>query len=88
MTQTNKNPVDLYFMDARSKLLDIAAFMDRVERSGDTADYRYQAFLKALRELESNERAESVLNSFSDPTKDPSTKASPDPAAGAWKASN
>lgn len=35
-------------MDARSKLIDIAAFMDRVERIGDVNDYRYQAFLKAL----------------------------------------
>ena len=27
------NAVDLYFMDARAKLIDIAAFMDRVDRA-------------------------------------------------------
>jgi hypothetical protein len=27
-------------MDARSKLIDIAAFMERVQRSGETDDYR------------------------------------------------
>lgn len=62
------NAVDLYFMDARSKLIDIAAFMDRAERDGSTSDFRYQAFLKALQSLENPNRAENVLLSLSDPT--------------------
>ncbi|EDY81250.1 hypothetical protein VDG1235_868 [Verrucomicrobiia bacterium DG1235] len=63
-----QSPVDLYFMDARSKLIDIAAFMDRVERDQATDDFRYQAFLKALKELENSDRATAVLRSLSDPT--------------------
>lgn len=65
-----QNPVDLYFMDARSKLIDIAAFMDRVHRDGDADDFRYQAFLNALAELQSapQGRAEAVLRSLSDPS--------------------
>ena len=65
-----KNAVDLYFMDARAKLIDIAAFMDRVERDGQTSDFRYQAFCAALKELVDNQpnRAENVLLAFSDPS--------------------
>ena len=77
--------MDLYFRDARSKLIDIAAFMDLVERIGDANDYRYQAFLKALSALQSQRRAETVLKQLSDPTSNPTEKASPYPASGAWK---
>ncbi len=60
--------MDLHFMDARSKLIDIAAFMDRVQRDGQVDDFRYQAFLAALKELESDQRAANVLLSLSDPS--------------------
>ena len=43
--------VDLYFMEARSKLIDIAAFIDRVERNGEEKDFRFQAFLGAIDKL-------------------------------------
>lgn len=76
---------DTYFMDARSKLIDIAAFMDRVERSGETDDFRYREFLKALEGLRGNDRAATVLKMLSDPSKDPSEKASSGPAVGAFK---
>lgn len=85
MNTPPNNPVDLYFMDARSKLIDIAAFMDRVQRSGETDDYRYQMFLKALQGLDSTNRAEAVLGIFSDMTVDPTQVATPGPASGAWK---
>lgn len=61
---------DLYFMDARSKLIDIAAFMDRVERDGAQDDFRYRAFRLALAALEAPNRAENVLLALSDPTTD------------------
>lgn len=79
-----QNPVDLYFMDARSKLIDIAAFMDRVEREGATDDFRYQAFLEALKELGQADRARSVLLSLSDPTKELIPAATTKAACGAW----
>ena len=56
-----QNSVDLYFMEARAKLIDIAAFMDRVERDGLTEDFRYQAFKEAMEALDSDDRAENVL---------------------------
>ena len=85
MNTPSHHSVDLYFMDARSKLIDIAAFMDRVQRSGETDDYRYQMFLKALQGLDSTNRAEAVLSIFSDMTAAPTQVATPGPASGAWK---
>jgi len=85
MPPETTNTLDLYFGDARSKLIDLGAFMDRVERNGDTEDFRYQAFLKALEAVKQAPRAESVLRSLSDPTDEPVAKAGSDPAIGAWK---
>lgn len=76
--------MDVYFMDARSKLIDIAAFMDRIERFGETDDYRYREFVKALKALSSGDRAETVLKLLSDPSKEPCEKAG-SPAVGAYK---
>lgn len=76
--------VDTYFMDARSKLIDIAAFMDRVERFGETGDYRYQEFVKALEGLNGSDRVETVLNLFSDPSEEPCERAGK-PAVGAFR---
>ena len=45
---TRQQVLDLYFMDARSKLLDLAAFIDRVERAQGKEDFRMTAFRKAL----------------------------------------
>ena len=84
MTPETTNTLDLYFGDARSKLIDLGAFMDRVERNGDTHDFRYQAFLKALEAVKQAPRAESVLNCLSDPTDEPVSKAG-GPAIGAWE---
>lgn len=73
-------------MDARSKLIDIAAFLDRIERGEGDADYRLEAFKRALNELNQGEpvRAKSVLLSLSDPTTTPIEKASGKGANGAW----
>jgi len=80
-----KNITDLYYMDARSKLIDIAAFMDRVERFGETDDYRYREFVRVLDALRSPNRAETVLTELSDPSQAPLEKAGASPAAGAYK---
>ncbi len=82
----NNNSLELYFGDARSKLIDLAAFMDRIERNEQTEDYRYQAFIQALSHLQApSNRVEAVLKSFSDPTEAPILKAGSGPATGAWK---
>ena len=83
---TRQQVLDLYFMDARSKLIDIAAFLDRVQRSEGDADFRLQEFWKALGELsgEGPLRAKGVLMSLSDPTTEPIAKAPGKGAVGAW----
>lgn len=84
---TRQELLDLYFMDARSKLIDIAAFLDRLDRAGEgEADFRLAAFREALKELARDEpvRAKSVLLAFSDPTTEPSAAAPGKGAVGAW----
>jgi len=79
---------DLSFMDARFKLIEIAAFLDRVQRAGQDGDFRVQALKKAIQHLsgaESN-RAKKVLLSFSDPTLEPIAKATMQGALGAYQA--
>jgi hypothetical protein len=36
--------IDLYFMEARAKLIDLAAFLDRVDRAPGTDDFRMAGF--------------------------------------------
>ena len=81
------NLVDLGFMDSRSKLIDLAAFLDRVQRAGQEGDFRVQALKKAITLLGSNEpeRAKQVLLSFSDPSTAPIPKATTQGAIGAYK---
>jgi hypothetical protein len=78
--------LDLYFLEARGKLIDIAAFMDRVERAGGEADFRWAAFKRALNELDQQgqERARSVLMALSDHSTDPIPSAINKAACGAW----
>lgn len=83
------NLVDLDFMDARARLLDLAAFLDRIERAGQEDDYRIDALKKAIPLLESAgpDRAEAILLSLSDPSEEPIAEAHTKGAAGAWEAS-
>ena len=83
---TRQQILDLYFMEARSKLIDLAAFLDRVDRAEGEADFRLKAFRKALAELDKTgpERAQGVLLALSDPTQEPIDKAPGKGAAGAW----
>lgn len=86
---TRQQILDLYFMDARAKVIDLAAFMDRVERASGDEDFRMNAFREALKELEkeNSDRAKHVLLSLSDPTKEPTEKAHEKGASGAWQGS-
>jgi hypothetical protein len=66
--------LDLYFLDIRSHLLEVAAGLDRIERApeGDRAlaDQRISDILQALEVLKERgaERAERFLKLFSDPS--------------------
>ena len=83
---TRQQVLDLYFMDARCKLIELAAFLDRVDRGTGQGDFRLEAFRKAVEELGGSEngRAEKVLLAFSDPTREPIAAATTKAACGAY----
>jgi len=83
---TRQQVLDLYFLDARHKLIEIAAFMDRVERAKGDEDFRMKNFRDGLSELWKSkaDRAEKVLLSFSDPTTEPIAAATTKAACGAY----
>jgi hypothetical protein len=66
--QTQREIIDSYFMEHRAKLIDIAAYLDRVDR-GQTSepDFRHAAFQQALKILLSEQphRTRRVLELFS-----------------------
>jgi len=79
------NHVELSFMDSRAKLLDVAAFLDRVQRFDQESDYRVKALKDAIAILQSEtpDRAKRVLLHFSDMTEEPIPEAHTQGAAGA-----
>ncbi len=90
---TKTEILDLYFMDARYKLLDIAAYLDRLERHDGEADFRHPAFLSALAAMqdppEGLTRTQEVHPALSAPSPEPAEAASiqfaygaPDPGIG------
>jgi hypothetical protein len=84
---TRQQVLDLYFLDARHKLIEVAAFLDRVDRASGEADYRLHAFREALQCLATEnqpDRARQVLLALSDPTLTPIPKALGKAASGAW----
>jgi len=83
---TRQQVLDLYFMDARCKLIELAAFLDRVDRSEGEADFRLPALQTALSALAADQpgRARSVLMALSDPTEQPLNAAPGKGACGAW----
>jgi hypothetical protein len=83
---TRQQVLDLYFMDARARLIDLAAFLDRVDRANGPDDFRHRAFLLALEELGKKhpDRARQVLLALSDPTTEPIPAATTKAAIGAW----
>ncbi len=82
--------IDRYFIEHRAKLLDLASYLDRIERAtpregGDGFDFRHDALLRAIAILTDGkpERARRVLEHFSDPSTEPIAKASVKGATGA-----
>ena len=83
----NRNQLlDLYYLDARARVIDLAAFFDRIDRAEGEADFRLASLKQALAlvEGEEGERARKVLMSLSDPTVEPVAKASVKGAVGAY----
>lgn len=65
---SKKELLDLQFIDARHKLIDLAAFLDRIDRHEGEEDYRFAALKAALPLLLENrpDRARAVLEALSD----------------------
>ncbi len=67
--------IDLHFLEHRAKLIDIAAFLDRLDRAGDaekSEDFRIKAFRQATAVLldRDPDKARRILEVFSDHTSD------------------
>lgn len=80
------------FLEHRARLLEVAAFLDRIDRAEGAAearnDYRYRALLCAAGMLlnPSADRAKGILESLSDPTVEPiPSAAGMKSAVGAWQ---
>ena len=77
--------IDQYFLDARCKVIDLAAFFDRVDRHEGGDDFRLRALRACLPLLSSGrpDRARAVLEALSDPSTEPLDRA---PMQGAFGA--
>ena len=79
-----------YFIENRTRILEISAFLDRLNRAADaasfTSDFRLDAFQRALGILASNEtdKIGQIQLVFSDPTTEPKPILDSKSAAGAW----
>ena len=82
--------VDRYFLEHRAKLIDLAAFLDRVDRAGSdgapSQDFRVIAMHEAIKELmkDGPGRARRIQEVFSDHSTDPIDKAPMKGAFGAF----
>ena len=71
---TRTQVVDAYFMEHRARLLDVAAFLDRIDRAGPGVDdFRMNAYRNAIALLLDGkpERTRRILEHFSDPSTTP-----------------
>jgi hypothetical protein len=72
---TPKEVVDEYFIENRTRLLEIAAFLDRLDRTDPayvSQDFRMTAFTEALASMgHGGGRLDRLQMLFSDPTTDP-----------------
>jgi len=94
MTQVRQ--VDEYFIENRNRVLEIAAFLDRLDRAPDavreeaSSDFRMEAFRRALVVLDgaTSSRVDQIQEIFSDPTTEPLEKLARKSARGAYEPPN
>ena len=84
--------VDRWFLENRARLLEVAAFLDRVDRADDAEagrrDYRYRALLRVIGILAAGRAGRTVAchEALSDPSDEPiASAAGLGGATGAWK---
>ena len=92
-TQPHKSPmtateiVDEYFIENRTRLLEMAAFLDRLDRedaAGAARDFRIKAFREALDALTGRDRVMRIQLLLSDPTTAPLERLDQKSALGAY----
>lgn len=80
--------VDEYFIENRTRLLEIAAFLDRLERADPAyaaQDFRMRAFADALAHLtRPSDRLDRIQHLLSDPTAEPLSALDRKSALGAY----
>lgn len=81
--------IDEYFIENRTKLLDVAAFLDRLDRAMQDScadDYRMEALREAVKSLSDAGpcRVKAIQMIFSDPTAAPLEKLDQKSARGAF----
>ena len=80
--------VDEYFIENRTRLLEVAAFLDRLDRAdpgGASRDFRVRAFTEAVTLLASPaDRLLQIQRLLSDPTTEPLTALDRKSATGAF----
>jgi hypothetical protein len=87
---TTRQIIDEYFIENRTRILELAAFLERLDRSADgadpRADFRVQAFDRALQILASSSpnKMEQIQLLFSDPTTEPRATLDTKSASGVW----
>ena len=93
--KTGRELVDEYFIENRTRLLEIAAYLDRLDRTDSSLvdrDFRVRAFREAPRLLEDRPsaagepqtRVERIQQLLSDPTTEPLEKLDVKSARGAY----
>lgn len=77
---------DLYFMDARSRLIELAAILDRLHRASGETDVRWHCLMDCLPILQDHapEKTARILERMSDPTTAPIPTAGEKGACGVW----
>ena len=73
---TQRQLIDNFFMEHRTQIIDLAAYLDRLDRAIERDaedDFRYRAVREAMRVLSSNEpgRVERIQMALSDPSTEP-----------------
>jgi hypothetical protein len=86
--------IDEYFIENRTRLLELAAFLERIDRSTDGADargdFRMAAFHQALHIMTSNvpDKMDRIQLIFSDTTIEPRERLDTKSASGAWNSAS
>jgi len=78
--------LDYQYLAMRGKLLEVAAFLDRIDRAEGEADFRFEALqqvLRALADCREPKRARLMLELLSDQTSEPLEAAGNKAACGA-----